>query len=324
MFSVVIPLFNKAIYIEKAVESVIQQTYADFELIIINDGSTDDSWLRVTKIRDSRITFIDQPNVGVSDSRNRGVKQARFEYIAFLDADDWWESTFLEQMSRLIQDYGEANLFGSNYYYVKHGKARVEPKGLPDTFRSGYINYIDLYVSEFCVLINCSFVVVRKQAFVQMGGFKSNLRFGEDIDLWIRLALTSKVAYLNKPLAYSNQDVDGESRAVGRQTLYSPEANFIFNLAYLKSAEEESAALKRLLDGLRVRVLLPYYLANQYVSEVRSVLAEVDFSQQPVYYRRAYALPALLVRPYFEFMKVGSFCKRTLIRLSRTSYPSVV
>ncbi len=323
MFSIIIPLYNKAPYIEKAVESVLQQTYADFELIIIDDGSTDGSLDKVARFADSRLTRISQQNAGVSVARNNGVKQARFEYVAFLDADDWWEPDFLDEAAQLIHTHNDADLFGTNYYYVKHGKPRVEPKGLPDTFRSGYIDYIALYGSWFCVLLNCSFVVVRKQAFEQAGGFKQNVRFGEDFDLWIRLALTSKVAYLNKPLAYSNQDVDIESRAIGGQTFYPPEAHFIFNLAYLKPVEQESAALKRLLDGLRVRVLLPYYLANQYVIEVRSVLAEVDFSLQPIYYRRAYEMPALLVRLYFELMNVGSFCKRTLIRLRRASYPSV-
>jgi glycosyltransferase involved in cell wall biosynthesis len=321
MFSVVIPLFNKAAYIEKAVESVLAQTYSAFELIIVNDGSTDDSLEKIAKFTDTRLLLIDQPNSGVSAARNRGVELTSFEHIAFLDADDWWAPTFLEQMARLITDFNEADLFGSNYYYVKHGRHLVEPKGLPDAFRSGYIDYVSIYGSQLCVLLNCSFVVVRKQAFERVGGFKRNLQFGEDFDLWIRLALNGKVAYLNSPLAYSNQDVSAQNRAIGGHKLYPPNAHFIFNLAYLKPAEQQSAALKRLLNGLRVRVLLPYHLANQYVPEVRSILSEVDFAQQPIYYQRAYQSPTLLVRLYFELMQIGSLCKRTLVQLRHKTHP---
>lgn len=321
MFSVVIPLYNKAGYVEKAVASVLQQTCPDFELLIVNDGSTDDSRQRVARFNDPRITLIDQPNGGVSVARNRGVEQARYEHVAFLDADDWWEPSFLEQMARLIQEYSGADLFGCNYYYVKHGKNRVEPKGLPNTFRAGYIDYVSVYGSAFCVLLNCSFVVVRKRAFTRVGGFNTNLRFGEDFDLWIRLALRGKVAYLNTPLAYSNQDVAIQSRAIGGHKLYHPDAHFVFNLTYLKPAEQQSAALKRLLDGLRVRVLLPYHLANEYAADVRAVLAEVDFSQQPAYYRRAYQSPTPLVRLYFALLRMGSLCKRALVQLRRQSTP---
>lgn len=317
MFSVVIPLYNKADYIEKAVVSVLQQTYPTFELIIINDGSTDDSWQRVARYNDARIQLIDQPNSGVSVTRNRGVLVASFEYVAFLDADDWWEPTFLEQMAQLIQKYNEAILFGCNYYYVKHGRCKVEPKGLTETFRAGYIDYISAYSSQFCVLLNCSFVVVQKQAFLAVGGFKPNLRFSEDFDLWIRLALVGKVAYLNTPLAYSNQDVIAQSRAIGGYNLYHPDAHFIFNADYLKAAEQQSVAMKRLLDGLRVRTLLPYYLANKYKSEVQAILAKVDFPQQPVYYRWAYQTPRLLLQLYFRLMKIGARSKQKLVRLGR-------
>lgn len=315
MFSIIVPLFNKCQYIEKSVLSVLSQTYSLFELIIINDGSTDESRQVVARFNDRRITIIDQTNKGVSMARNRGVEQARFEYVAFLDADDWWEPTFLEEMARLIQNYNEADLFGSNYYYVKHGQYRLESKGLPSEFRAGYIDYVSVYGSTFCVLLNCSFVVVSKQAFVRVGGFRQNLRFGEDFDVWIRLALIGKIAYVNIPLAYSNQDVASQNRAIGGYKLYQPEAHFIFNLAYLRETEQQSTALKSLLDGLRVRVLLPYYLAGKYIPEVQAILAEVDFSKQTPYYQRAYQLPTVLVRLYFELMRVGSYCKRVLGQL---------
>ena len=108
MFSVIIPLYNKAAYIEKAINSVLAQNFKEFELIIVNDGSTDDSFSKLTVICNrlsvenpeifNKIKIVQQENQGVSTARNNGVKIAKYDYIAFLDADDWWESTFLEEM----------------------------------------------------------------------------------------------------------------------------------------------------------------------------------------------------------------------------------
>lgn len=317
MFSVVIPLYNKAQYIEKAVESVLRQTYTTFELIIVDDGSTDNSLEKVALFTDSRLTIHTQQNSGVSTARNNGVRQAVFNYVAFLDADDWWEPDFLKEATNLIYNYNDADLFGTNYFYVKNGKARVEYKGLPDTFCSGYIDYILLYGTSLCVLLNSSFVIVKKKAFDQVGGFKHNLRLGEDFDLWIRLALIGKVAYLNKPLAYSNQDVNESDRAIGFYKLYDPNSHFIFNLSYLKDTEQASVDLKRLLDGLRVRSLLPYHLSGSYPTAVKSVLQEVDFSHQPDYFKYLYHSPLPLVRLYFGFRRVGSVVKQYLLRIRR-------
>ncbi len=313
MFSVVIPLYNKERHVAKAVYSVLQQTFGQFELIIVNDGSTDQSRHCLESIDDPRLTIIDQPNLGVSTARNRGVEQASQPWIAFLDADDWWHPNFLTELATLITHYPNAVLYGSNYFYVKHGRNRVEDKGLAPDFVAGYIDYVAVYASRFCVPINCSFAVVRKTAFTAVGGFKPTLRMGEDVDLWIRLALSGLVAYVNKPVAYSNQDVDVTNRAIGNSNLYAPPTHVTFNLAFLKSAEEKSPVLKKLTDGLRVRSLLPYYLAGQYPEAVNRVLAEVDFTRQPLRYRFLYRTPILLVHIYFLAKRAGAVVKRAVV-----------
>ena len=111
-FSIIIPLYNKAPYVRKALETVCAQTYRDYEIIVINDGSTDnsavvaDEYLKATDGIDYQI--ISQQNAGVSAARNSGVAASSGEYIAFLDADDWWEPTYLEKMAKLIEDYPDA------------------------------------------------------------------------------------------------------------------------------------------------------------------------------------------------------------------------
>ena len=145
MFSVVIPLYNKEDHIQKAICSVLQQSLENLELIIVNDGSTDNSLKIVQQIRDDRIRIIDQPNAGVSTARNIGVKAARYDHIAFLDADDWWDLHYLEEMQQLICKYPDAGLWAAKYYKVKQGRNIEANIGLDEDFNDGPINYFRVY-----------------------------------------------------------------------------------------------------------------------------------------------------------------------------------
>lgn len=315
MFSIIIPLYNKADYILKAVNSVFSQTFSKFELIVVNDGSTDESLEKIEQITDERIKIINQTNSGVSTARNNGVKEAKYDYVAFLDADDWWNENFLLEMKLLIEKYPEAGIYGCNYYSVKNGKYRLEDKVLEKGFTAGYIDYFKVYANTFCVPFNCSFVIVDKTAFNAVGGFNSHLKFGEDFDLWVRIAIKYKVGYLNKALSYSNQDVNVENRALGLK-IWEPENHFIFNLDYLAEAEKKIPELKKLLDGLRVRSLQRYHLSNTYSKEVNDLLSKVDFNKQPIYFRLVYSLPLQIVKLYFTVKCIGSIIKQNIIRTS--------
>ena len=314
MFSIIIPLYNKANYILKTVNSVFNQTFPEFELIVVNDGSTDESLDKIKHFKDNRFKIISQENAGVSVARNNGVKQAKYSYVAFLDADDWWDDHFLEEMKMLIGKYPEAGIYGCNYYYVKNGKCRLADKGLEKGFTAGYINYFKVYAKTFCVPFNCSFVIVDKTVFNAGGGFNPRLRFGEDFDLWASIALKSKIGYLNKPLAYSNQDIAFSDRALGINKLYDKDSYYIFNLPHLEIEEKKNQDLSILLDGLRVRSLLRYYLRNKYVKEVNELLSKVDFNKQPIYFRLIYSLPLPIVKLYFSLKRIGSKMKQSAIR----------
>ena len=128
MFSVIIPLYNKAPYVRKTLESVLGQTFGDYELFVIDNGSTDGSSKILASFDDPRIRICRlEKNVGVSKARNLGVRLSgeetfRSPYITFLDADDWWEPTFLEEMAGIIERHPEACIYGAGYYIVKNGK----------------------------------------------------------------------------------------------------------------------------------------------------------------------------------------------------------
>ena len=200
-FSVIIPLYNKAPYVEKAICSVLSQTFTDYELIVMDDGSKDDSFsIALATIEGhGHCHLFRQKNGGVSMARNNGVVLSQGDYLCFLDADDWWEQTFLEEMSKLIEEFPDAGIYGTNYTIVnetKH-KTRVAPVGVEKGFEKGYINYCQVYSKTLCMPLTSISVAIPRPVFNEMGGFPKGIKLGEDFLLWIHIALKHKVAFLN-------------------------------------------------------------------------------------------------------------------------------
>ena len=309
MFSVIIPLYNKAPYIAKAIESVLGQTFRDFEVIVIDDGSTDQS-LEVAKTFENKsITIISQPNSGVSTARNNGVKLAKHPYICFLDADDWWHPTFLEEMKRLITDFPDAGIYGSGYYIVKNGKERIAPIGVPQGFERGIIDYCEVYAKTLCMPLTSISVVIPKHIFDEEKGFKSQLKFGEDFDLWIRIALKHKVILVNKPLAYYNQDVDVNNRAIGSR-FYKPEEHMLFS-NYGDFMHNEG--FRFLFERLALYGLLSYYLNDVNKLEVYQILSEINWDKHESKYHQYYKkFPRWAVKVWFKIIKKLSIIKNRI------------
>ena len=261
VFSVIIPLFNKAPYVSRALESVIGQSFRDYELIVVDDGSNDGS-IDVAKsvLKKTSVDYklISQSNAGVSTARNNGVVASNGDYICFLDADDWWDPNFLEKMAWLIREYPGAGIYGTNYYYVKNNRQRI----CVTTAETGYINYCKVYAEKLQMPLTSISVSIPRVVFDEIGGFRQHLKLGEDFDLWIKIALTHKVAFLNEPLAYYFQDSDPKWRGTGH--LVEPGNHMLWNLDYLEDEERNNPDYKTLIDNLRTYNLLPYYLSRQY------------------------------------------------------------
>lgn len=312
-FSVIIPLYNKAPYVRKTVESVLSQTLGDYELIIIDNGSTDGSSEIVAGFTDPRIRIVRlEENVGVSNARNKGVELSTAPYITFLDADDWWESTFLEEMAGLIERHPNAGIYGTGYYIVKNGKKRVAPIGVEEGFSEGEINYCKVYAKTLCMPLTSITVAMPRTVFDEMGGFKPYLKLGEDFDLWIRIVLKHKVVFLNKSLSNYNQDVDITYR--GTHHLRDPKKHMLWNLGYLEPEEKTNPDYKQLIDNLRTYGLLPYLLTKQYRSAARQELAKVNWGQQPIKTQRLYRMPVIYLKARMNFLKLGSMVKQFFIK----------
>lgn len=309
MFSVIIPLYNKAPYVAKAIESVLGQTYRDFEVIVIDDGSIDQS-LEVAKTFENKsITIVSQPNSGVSTARNNGVKLAKYPYICFLDADDWWHPTFLEEMKRLITDFPDAGIYGSGYYIVKNGQERIAPIGVPQGFERGIIDYCEVYAKTLCMPLTSISVAIPKHIFDEEEGFKSKLKLGEDFDLWIRIILKHKAILVNKPLAYYNQDVEVNNRAIGSR-FYKPEEHMLFS-NYGDFMHNEG--FRFLFERLALYGLLSYYLNDVNKLEVYRILSEINWNKHEhkylLYYKK---FPRWAVKVWFRIIKKLSIIKNRI------------
>lgn len=304
-FSVVVPLYNKESYVKRTLESIIRQTFADFELIVVDDGSLDGSFGVASRIIEgnSKCKIVQQENKGVAVARNNGVSLSHGDYICFLDSDDWWEPTFLEEMDCLIREYPDAGLYGTGYYLIKNSKKKVAPIGVDEGFQRGYINYCQTYARTLCMPISSSSVAIPRDVFNEFGGFRSGILLGEDFELWIRIALVRMVALLNKPLSNYFQDLPPKQRATRR--LHSPEKHMLWNLDYLSEEEERNNDLSVLMDRLRCSGLYRYYLSRQYHSQAVGVLAKVDWSHIPGDVYKKYHSSLLIQRCCFFFRKAA-------------------
>lgn len=218
MISIIIPLYNKGKSILNTIQSVLRQTYNDFELIIVNDGSTDDSLSIVEGVCSSnpKIRIINKPNGGVCSARNLGIQSAKGDYIALLDADDIWDKYYLEEQMKMVSDYPSCNMWGINYAETVNGEIiRDVPTGLPKGFRGIVDDYFRIpgRVSDlFC----SSSVLIRKETFKDVGGFDERIRYAEDSDMWFRIIARFKVAFYDRYMVYYRFDAENRAQTKTR------------------------------------------------------------------------------------------------------------
>jgi glycosyltransferase involved in cell wall biosynthesis len=204
--SVVIPLYNKKDTIERALRSVFTQTYQPEEIIVVNDGSTDGSVKIVEKIDHPKVRLIDQENRGVSAARNKGIETAKFEWIAFLDADDEWEIKYLWNIYLLRSKYNSCEVLATNYYI-----RTVNGKLLLPRIKGILYNDNDFILDNYFYVASnsdpplwTSAVVVKKSCLINVGGFIGEVTIGEDLLMWARLSSHYKIAYSIIPSAFYN------------------------------------------------------------------------------------------------------------------------
>ncbi len=197
-FTVIIPLYNKEKYVENTIKSILNQTFTDYELLIVNDCSTDKSLEIATKFLSEKVRIIHhEKNSGLATTRNTGIKNATSNYITFLDADDLWKPQFLEKIFHLIQNFPEARLFGTNYEEIWNKtvkKPHNSSESLSKDF-TGYINFFKMNLKQG--IYNHGSVCFHKEVFENVGFYNDNIDFSEDLDFNIRANYHYKLAYDN-------------------------------------------------------------------------------------------------------------------------------
>ena len=269
-FSVVVPLYNKEKYIEATISSALQQTFEDFEIIIVDDGSTDESYQKVLAFKDPRIIILRQENKGVSEARNSGIKRAKSQYLALLDADDLWRPNHLNELYKSIQQYPEADLYCNNYD-INYNSKIIRPAShsfnyentpfLIENFFTSSMSHPVTYPSGSCI---------KKETLLKLGLFNPLYDSAEDLGIWIQLGLHYKIVF--NPVityTYSNHIWDSLSKS-----------NYNINQYHLflstKAAEMKNHDLKVLIDSkryglaLRSKINRDFGLYSKIVSDINS------------------------------------------------------
>lgn len=203
MFSVIIPVYNKELYIKCTIESVLKQSFKDFELIIVNDSSTDNSLGVIENFKDNRLRVFTKPNSGVSDTRNYGIVKAQYPYICLLDADDLWLPNYLEELYQLIIKYPQVGFFcGAYSVFAGKSEQKIKTIDLINYNNSPFfkVDFFKASVAMKRVIALTSRVCIKKDILTSLPYiFPSGCNMGEDADVWIRTALNTEVVYSNNP-----------------------------------------------------------------------------------------------------------------------------
>ncbi|MEK8181048.1 glycosyltransferase family A protein [Flavobacterium buctense] len=268
-FSIIIPVYNKEKFVFKTLKSILAQTYSDYEIIIVNDGSTDNSETIIQSFKDHRIQYFSKENEGVAVARNYGLAKARGEYICFLDADDFWYPIFLETLYSYCKKLPEQKVLA----------CAIEIETIHKTFPAQYsieqksdyeiVNFFDASQKE-CVLWTSS-SVFHHSVFEKAGHFDTQIKKGEDTELWIRIGLQYPIVFIWQILAKYVYD----KSSVSRNLTY-----FFEPYTFEKYAVEEkkNPKLKHYLDLNRFSAVIKCKLGGDY-KNAKLIYNEIDLDK---------------------------------------------
>jgi len=276
--SVVVPTYNSAVFLGETVESILAQSYQDFEVIIVDDGSTDDT-VTVLAPYINRISYHYQENQGESVARNRAIQLAQGEYIAFLDSDDLWLPSKLERQIEEMDRFPQAVLAYAHSYLIDAAGNRISrpdsdktaqgQPGLHDIFKK-------LLMSN--IVTHPGTVMVRRQVLLDTGGFAPDIQWGEDWDLWLRLALRGPFVFIPEPLACYRL------RKPGRRLQIEASTEFVEqNASFLKKIFELIPDDRSSLQQLKPQALEKLYLRSAFYNfELSNVKQGTHYLDQAI------------------------------------------
>lgn len=238
-FSVIISVYNKELHIANTINSVLNQTIQDFEIIVINDGSTDNSKIILESFHDKRISIFHTKNKGASAARNHGIQQANSDYIALLDGDDYWHPFFLEEINSLLAKFPKEKIFATAIELQDNNLIYPAKYSIPSNTQHQIIDYFK--GSQLKTVLSSSSVVVHQSVFKNIGYFDPTIISGQDTDLWIRIGIKYQIAfsrrvavrYINVTNSLSNTTIDVTKKS---------------DFKKFEEAEKTNPDLKKILD----------------------------------------------------------------------------
>lgn len=210
LFSVVIPLYNKAHFVGATLAGVLAQSFEDYEVIVVNDGSTDDSEAKVLAVADSRIRYVKTENRGVSSARNLGISLAKGMFVAFLDADDYWYPDYLQEISTKIHIFPEQQVFATAIEFEHQGQTSKAVYSLNVDKECQLVDYFSASLKQSILFTSAS--VFQRGVFERVGLFDEAIKRGEDIDLWVRIGLHYSILFISKICVRYSYAADSLSR----------------------------------------------------------------------------------------------------------------
>lgn len=293
-FSIIIPLYNKENFIENTLKSVLNQNFKDFEVIIVNDGSTDSSEEKVLLFNDSRVHYYQKKNEGVSAARNYGIEKAKSDYITFIDADDYWYQGFLDEMFKNINSCPELKVF-STAIEIETSKSVIAAEySIKKTAGFEIVNYFTASTKRTVLCSSSS--VFHKMVFEQTGQFNTKLKSGEDTDLWIRIGLIYPIHFSWKILARYVYDPDSLSKK-HKITIDS------INFSKYQLQEETNPDLKKFLDLNRFSLAIKSKLIKDKKS-FNKLYQQIDLNKLSLKKRLLLRLPSFLLKPLIDLKTV--------------------
>lgn len=305
MYSVIIPLYNKAPYIQRAIDSILNQEFKDYEIIVIDDGSTDGGGELVDKLYGNKIKLIHQENSGVSAARNRGIQEAKYPWIAFLDADDYWHPLYLSFTARTISENPDIGIIGTHYDSHKLSEnPELKYYALKDYFKKAIKN----------TYFFTSATMVKNDFFLNNPGFDPQLKLGEDIDVWLRASLFfgDGIYIQNTLVYYGNEDKNRATQQAYefKQTLIPK----ILQNDYYDGSKLSSTCSKKEFEAFRdiwiYSTLYPHYKVKKNITDIQRVLAQMKSRYFLV--RGIYKLPYKFQRDLFANPSFSRFFRNYL------------
>lgn len=287
VFSVIISLYNKEKFIENTLKSVLDQRFTDYEIIIVNDGSTDNSEEKVLKFKDPKIQYFYKENGGVSSARNFGIEIAKSNYITFIDADDYWYPNFLQEMFGYINKFPEQKVFSAAIEIETSKKTIPSRYSIVKTGEFEIVTYFEASVKETVICTSCA--VFHKSIFEKTNSFDINLKSGEDTDMWIRIGLNYPILFVWNILARYRFDPKSLSKN------YETSINS-FDFTKYEILEKTNPSLKKFLDLNRFSLAIKSKLIGE--QEIFLQLHKaIDLQNMSLKKRILLKLPVYILKP---------------------------